>query len=212
MKQYYAARAGEYEDIYRRPERQEDLRWLEGHLSHAFAGLDVLEVACGTGYWTQFIARSARSIHATDVNPEVLELARKKEYGSCEVEFAVADAFAADPPHRHWNGAFHGFWWSHLAVEKNAAFLRALHSKCLPGAKVVMIDNRFVPGSSTPISRTDRAGNTYQRRFLKDGSEHEVRKNFPAEHELRALLRESGRHVEVRLLPYYWLATYEVGG
>jgi demethylmenaquinone methyltransferase/2-methoxy-6-polyprenyl-1,4-benzoquinol methylase len=34
---------------------------------------------------------------------------------------------------------------------------------------VVFIDNMFVPGNSTPLSRTDDRGNTYQQRSLDDG-------------------------------------------
>lgn len=36
------------------------------------------------------------------------------------------------------------------------------------------------PGSSTPISRTDAAGNTCQLRMLSDGRRCEGLKNFPA--------------------------------
>jgi hypothetical protein len=41
-------------------------------------------------------------------------------------------------------------------------------------------DLASVPGSSTPLSRTDAEGNTYRRRSLPDGSVHELLKNFPA--------------------------------
>ena len=49
-----------------------------------------------------------------------------------------------------------------------------------------MLDNQYVLGSSTPISRTDAEGNTYQTRPLKDGSSHEVLKNFPTHAQLLA--------------------------
>ena len=48
-----------------------------------------------------------------------------------------------------------------------------------------MLDNNYVIGSSTPISRTDANGNTYQARPLQDGSTHEVLKNFPSQAELK---------------------------
>ena len=92
---YYARRAAEYESIYQIPERQGDLRQLESLAPEPFHGLDVLEIACGTGYWTQFIARSARRILAVDYSPEVLEIAQKKKtYGNCDVSFRESDAYA----------------------------------------------------------------------------------------------------------------------
>ena len=54
IKEYYAARAGEYDRIYQKPERQVDLRKIESWLQTTLAGRAVLEIACGTGYWTQF--------------------------------------------------------------------------------------------------------------------------------------------------------------
>jgi hypothetical protein len=90
--------------------------------------------------------------------------------------------------------------------------LGGLHGKVQPGSKVVMIDNRFVEGSSTPIARTDKRGNTYQLRQLKHGSQYEVLKNFPSEVKLREQIKGFGRDIRVHLLPYYWLAEYETIG
>ncbi len=49
MKQYYAERAKEHDKVYLKPERQEEM--LHVYLKEAFSGLDVLEAACGPGYW-----------------------------------------------------------------------------------------------------------------------------------------------------------------
>jgi len=63
-------------------------------------------------------------------------------------------------------------------------------------------------GSSTPISRTDEQGNTYQTRRLDDGSEYEVLKNFPTEPELRAAVGDFATNVQIELLRYYWVLSY----
>jgi ubiquinone/menaquinone biosynthesis C-methylase UbiE len=86
LEKYYADRAGEYDRVYLKPERQSDLRKLELLLGQEFKGLDVLEIACGTGYWTQFIARSAGKILAIDYNPETIQIARNRYYGKCEMD------------------------------------------------------------------------------------------------------------------------------
>ncbi len=72
------------------------------------------------------------------------------------------------------------FWWSHIANSDQPEFLRHITTKLAPGGRLLMIDNRFVEGSSTPISRTDAAGNTYQIRKLSDGTTYEILKNFPS--------------------------------
>ena len=78
MQSYYAARAGEYDRIYEKPERQSDLRQIEQWLPPLLSDARVLEVACGTGYWTQFIARTASAVVAIDSAPETLEIARQR--------------------------------------------------------------------------------------------------------------------------------------
>jgi len=76
---YYAKRADEYERIYEKPERQNDLAILKKLFEKTLAGHDVFEIACGTGYWTQIVAQTAKSITATDFNEEVLQIARAKK-------------------------------------------------------------------------------------------------------------------------------------
>ena len=61
LQSYYAQRATEYERIYLKPERQAELRALEAWLPSVFAGRRVLEIACGTGWWTPHGAPQPRS-------------------------------------------------------------------------------------------------------------------------------------------------------
>ena len=82
MQGYYAARAPEYDAIYRKPERQTDLRAIEQWLPARFDGARVLEIACGTGYWTQFIASVARHVTALDAAPETLAIAEARVPGT----------------------------------------------------------------------------------------------------------------------------------
>ena len=212
MVEYYAQRAAKYERIYAKPERQADLRTMHQFLSMAFPGDHLLEVACGTGYWTQFIAKSAATILATDCNLEVINLARRKDFGACRVEFAEADAYLLDGIAGVHTAGFHGFWWSHVPMAKIGAFLSVFHARLSPGARVVMIDNAYVKGSSTPISRQDADGNTYQIRRLQDGSEHEVLKNFPTETRLRESLSGHGTEISVKFLQHFWIVEYRIEG
>jgi len=187
MQRYYARRAQEYERIYEKPERQADLAAMTAWLPGQFEGRHVLEVACGTGWWTPHGAARAASWLATDVNEEVLAVARTKALPHARIEFRIADAYALGLAPVH-DAAFAGFWWSHVPLQRAEAWLDGLHACLKPGATVVMVDNRYVAGSSSPLIRRDLQGNTYQARRLADGSTHEVLKNFPGEAELRRLL------------------------
>jgi len=206
---YYAKRATEYERIYQKPERQEDLKQLQDVVANVFDGLDVLEIACGTGFWTRFASLSAKSIVATDYNEEVLSIAREKDYG-CPITFLKTDVYALDGVDGPFSAAFAGFWWSHVPKAKIDGFLGVLNSKLARGATVVMIDNRYVEGSSTQIAREDNEGNTYQIRELSDGSRHEVLKNFVKEEEFMTRITPLGEDCRFSSLEYFWLAQYKL--
>src|SRR5256885_17152605 len=90
---YYAARAHEYERVYEKPERRDDLAILHRIIPELFLGRDVLEVACGTGYWTRRIGASAAHVTACDLVDEVLALPTAKQPLVQRVEHQTADAF-----------------------------------------------------------------------------------------------------------------------
>ena len=210
LESYYAQRAESYERIYAKPERQAELRTLEAWLPGCFAGRHVLEIACGTGWWTPHGARDAASWLATDLNPETLAVARRKAVPA-QVRFAIADAYTLDGvPDQAFDAAFAGFWWSHVPLARLPSWLALLHARLRPGAWVVMLDNRYVEGSSTPVSRRDEQGNSYQQRRLDDGSAHEVLKNFPTRDAALALLAGSARQAEWVEHPHYWTLRYQL--
>lgn len=210
IQSYYAARAEEYDDVYRKPERQSDLRAIERWLPAVFAGATVLEIACGTGYWTRFIAPAAAAVAAIDSAPETLRLAEQRSSAN-NVEFRVGDAYDLRPDGRRFTAAFAGFWFSHVPLERQREFLSGLDAALQPGAKVVLLDNRYVVGSSSPIVEHDASGNTYQSRRLKDGSEHRVLKNFPSQSQLRSLLEaDVGQSATFSTWRHYWALEYSV--
>lgn len=211
MAAYYARRAAEYERIYQKPERQADLRAIESWLAREpFVGRRVLEVACGTGWWTAFGARAAQSWLATDLNPETMAIAQRKPLPAC-VSFATVDAYSfAQIEGLTFDAAFAGCWWSHVPLARLRQWLADLHARLETGARVVFIDNRFVAGSSTPLSRNDAEGNTYQQRKLGHGSTHEVLKNFPTRQQALALLGPRAHKAQWIEHPHYWLLSYEL--
>jgi 2-polyprenyl-3-methyl-5-hydroxy-6-metoxy-1,4-benzoquinol methylase len=204
---YYAQRAAEYERVYAKPERRADLAALRARIAKIFKGKRVLELACGTGYWTDVIASKAAQVTAIDLNEEVLNIARTKP-NAAKVAFQRGSVYEIPDLGRVHDALFAGFWWSHVPLEKLDGFLKETSSKIKPGALVAFLDNRYVEGSSTPVSRTDSAGNTYQQRKLDDGSAHDVLKNFPSEGELIRRVSRHGWGAHVDLLPHYWMLTW----
>ncbi|MEP7262363.1 MAG: class I SAM-dependent methyltransferase, partial [Usitatibacter sp.] len=112
LEKYYSKRAAEYETVYEKPERQRELEWLRHRLPEIFNHRTVLEVACGTGYWTQYIAPASKRVYACDINEAVLEIARDKPIPKGKASFFKADAISLDGVPPGCNAAFAGFWWS----------------------------------------------------------------------------------------------------
>ena len=205
LKMYYALRAQEYEGLYYyKPERQDDLMQLSNILREMYAGKTVLELACGTGYWTKVIADVATAITATDINQEMLDIAQTKDY-KIPVHFEKLDIYDLPLERRDVQEVFAGFLWSHIPMELLAGWLLKLRAFTTPGTRFTFIDNNYVEGSSTPINQVDEYGNTYQERFLNDGSRYLVMKNFPDDEEFNELAKVIGAEVKITRLRYYWV-------
>ena|SRR5688572_8928529 len=205
MEAYYARRAAEYEKIYAKPERQADLARMRVDIPNLFVNQRVLEIACGTGYWTPLIAARAREVVALDFADETLAIARTKAYPRGNVSFQQADAYALPGWPQKFDGCYAGFWWSHLPLARVDSFLSGLQNHLAPGATLVFMDNRYVEGNSTALSRKDAEGNTYQTRRLADGSSHEVLKNYPDERELELRLAPYAGDFRFVQYDYYWV-------
>jgi SAM-dependent methyltransferase len=165
----------------------------------------VLEIACGTGYWTAAIAERAASVHATDINPEMIALGEARGLDSAKVEFSLADAFDLPPAVGTYTACLAGFWWSHVKREDQQRFLAQLSAKLGKNTLLVLLDETYVEGSSATIARTDLDGNTYQIHQVTDGTRYEVINNFPSDSTLRKKIGPCVREIRIARLEYYWM-------
>lgn len=210
LKEYYSLRSGKYDLLYERPDRQSDLRGMDKAVISMLSGRNILEIACGTGYWTELLADHAESILAIDTSDEMMEIARKRTESRENVSFQKSDAYSLADVEGDFDAAFCGYWVSHVRRDRLRDFILTLHSKLMPEAKVVLIDNNYVDGSSTPISKTDDEGNTYQLRSVDGGRFFEIVKNFLNEEDLMGVTEGLGKDREFLSFRYYWIFQYTV--
>lgn len=187
MVKYYSDRAKEYEEIYawRDPQRQEEQDLMESTLKEAFRRRRLLDIGCGTGYWTQRISETAKSIIGIDINETVLEIARSKEYG-CPTEYRIMDAFHMEFEER-FSGALASFMLSHVLRDDIPGWLEHVHSFLEPGARVFFADNTYIEGIGGKLQTKQDDPNTYKLRTLNDGSQHLIVKNYFTTEELAEL-------------------------
>jgi demethylmenaquinone methyltransferase/2-methoxy-6-polyprenyl-1,4-benzoquinol methylase len=202
MRAYYGARAPlmRYADPSARVANvlEQYATFIGGKLQ----GRRVLEVACGTGFWTQKLADHAERVWAIDAVAAMLAEARARRYPRANVEIAFADAFTLDGVPDGWDGGFHFQWFSHVPRSRIPEFLSAFHRKLKPDAVVVFGDNN--DRGTDP----DAEGNLYQDRVLPDGGRYRIIKNWPDEAELRQVLRPHATAVEYRSFEHDWFVSY----
>lgn len=204
---YYALCAPTLDERYDEPECQEDLDELRQFVAFALKGHRVLELACGTGYWTEVIAETAAHVVALDVNPNMIALAQERGIPDDVASFGVADAWALPNDLGSFTAVFIGFWWSHVKREEQERFLKALRAKVGKDALLVIADEDYVDGLSEPIARTDAAGNTYQVLLAPDGQHYEVLKNFLSDSALRKKMASTVREIKIERWEFFYLLT-----
>ena len=205
--QFYALSAANHDRVYDKPERQQDLEDMRGHVADVLKGHRVLELACGTGYWTRVIAEVAEHVVATDINAEMIAMAQLRNLPADKVSLRQLDAWKLPDDIGSFTAVFIGFWWSHVKREEQERFLAHLRAKIGKDTLLVLLDDDFVDGSSETVARTDLQGNTYQIRQAPDGNHYEIPKNYPSDSALRKKMASSVREIKIVRLEFYWLLT-----
>jgi ubiquinone/menaquinone biosynthesis C-methylase UbiE len=152
----------------------------------------VIEVACGTGWWTRILSESANSIVATDLGEEVMKIAKEKEYG-CPVTFKKEDAYDLSFQDSSFDGGLAFSWFSHIPLNLIDSFLTEFHRVLGKSSRVFIADNVYVQGIGGELERKEGDPNTYKIRFLKDGGVFTIVKNYYSVEDLVDIFE---RHVE----------------
>jgi demethylmenaquinone methyltransferase/2-methoxy-6-polyprenyl-1,4-benzoquinol methylase len=200
---YYRERAATYDTFYDVPEFAEELTHLKGWLIENARDQTILEVAAGTGYWTEAAASVAKAITATDYNPEVLAIASGRRLGS-HVTLLKADAYALPDFAPRFDMGMAHLWWSHVDKAKQQTFLAEFTSHLKPGATILMIDQLYSRSFCAPAWRRDRRGNRFELRTLADGTDYEILKNYPRPEAVSDSLAVVCEDISVLKLRYFW--------
>lgn len=213
LSNYYRGLAKELEAqperIHSVPKRQQEFEQLVEKACLFARGSNVLELACGVGFWTEKIADHASSIFATDICEEALAIGRQR-VTSPVVRFVAADAMALKLPRLHFNRVFGGFWLSHVKRLSLADFFVRLHSHLRSGTDVLFVENEYPDRQSRPFESVTHEGDTYELRRLKDGSKHLVLKNYFSDGELVERLGLRTTSIQIERTTYYWSLRYRL--
>jgi demethylmenaquinone methyltransferase/2-methoxy-6-polyprenyl-1,4-benzoquinol methylase len=212
---YYRARAREYDKNLRQLERYVSLGGSLPGLSEDEDGKEVailldaleqmgrfdtaLELACGTGWWTQWLAQHAGQVTAVDAAEEMLELNRER-VNAANVRYVLADVFSWRPD-RHYDLVFFALWMSHVPHDRFAAFWQLVRDSLAVNGQVFFIDE--LKRSWGLETRVDDDAVVRQ---LEDGRQFRAVKVFYEPSELETKLRILGWNVEVQRAGrrFYW--------
>jgi ubiquinone/menaquinone biosynthesis C-methylase UbiE len=203
---YYRERAGEYDDWWLRRGRYDhgpetNARWFSdaAQVQTVLDGFkptgEVLELACGTGLWTDRLVSHADQVTVVDGSPEMLELCRAR-VGDERVEYVQADLFEWEPD-RAYDLCFFGFWLSHVPEELFEAFWAKVERALRPDGRVFFVDSSRHDLASAVDHKLSEPEDPTMLRRLADGREYRIVKHFYDPASLQARLAELGWSIEV---------------
>lgn len=214
---YYRARAPEYDQWFLRQGRydrgpESSRRWFEevdavrGALGRFRPAGHVLELACGTGWWTAELARTATRVTALDAAQETLALNRQR-VRSPQVEYVQADIFEWQPsrPDERFDAVFFSFWLSHVPPQRFDGFWDRLRGWLAEDGQVFFVDSRREPTSTASDHQLPQQESIVASRKLNDGREFSVYKIFYDSTELADRLHNIGWNAQLQMTPSYFI-------
>ena len=159
---------------------------------------DVLELAAGSGIWTERLLRTASAVTAVDASLEMLALNRTR-VDDHRVRYVEADLFSWRPE-RTYDGVCFAFWLSHVPHERLDGFLQIVAAALEPDGKVFFVDShrQRKPSTETVVQSPPEPGSQVLTRRLHDGRAYRIVKNFYGPAELADRCAAAGLQVMVR--------------
>ena len=157
---------------------------------------DVLELAGGTGLWTERLLGHASRLRVLDASEEMLHLnrlrcAEQAETCGADYDTSTVDIFAWEPE-QTWDVVFFSFWLSHVPESRFDSFWSNIRRALRPEGRVFFVDSKLAPDAlAHDHPQPDLTRETALRR-LNDGREFEIVKRFYQPDELGERLKSLG--------------------
>jgi 2-polyprenyl-3-methyl-5-hydroxy-6-metoxy-1,4-benzoquinol methylase len=189
---YYRRRAGEYDAT-----AYGDVVAARARIARLVAQMQptgtVLEIACGTGLWTEALAGVAEQVTALDAAPEALAIARDRVRAG-NVRFEIADVFSWTTE-ACFDVIFFSAWLSHVPMTRFEQFWQLLRGLLARHGRVLFVDE--------PVEIRDKesylpGGDEIVERQLQDGSRYRIVKKFVDPEQLERRLGELGWECRIR--------------
>lgn len=213
---YYRARAGEYDRWWLRQGRYDrgpdaTRRWFDeaDEARTAFDalpldGAEVLELAPGTGLWTERLAARAARVTAIDASAEMTEQCKRRLGPLADrVDLILADLFDWTPD-RTYDVVVFCFWISHVPDDMLDRFLAKVAQALRPGGSLFFLDGRPEPTSTANDHVLPSPDDEVMIRRLDDGQEFRIIKNYWSIAELHRRLGRAGLTAEVHETANYF--------
>ena len=211
---YYEERAPIYEQLYFLQGRYQvedpavaaawrrETAALEGFVEGLDASGAVLELACGNGLWTRFLAPRAEILVAVDSSNRMIE--RNREWvGDPSVRYVQADLFTWDQPER-FDLIFAGFFLSHVPPARWNDFWQKVARWLAPGGVLAFVDD--VWGPDRPRSGDRVAGGPDHAHIRRlDDAEFTIVKRFFRPEELVGAFATVGLDAQVNATGEHFL-------
>lgn len=210
QQRYYSARAPEYDQWWLRRGRYDlgpegnrawfrEVAQVRDVFEAAPLGGEVLELAGGTGIWTEMLAARATQLTVLDgaeemlaINAERLSRAGLRD----KVRYRQTDLFTWSPT-RQYDTVFFGFWLSHVPVSLLDGFLQKVAAALRVGGRLAIVDSR-ADDESRRKQGTERLDHEHERREINDGRIFRIVKRYEAPTQLEQRLTACGIRARVQ--------------
>lgn len=210
---YYRARASEYDEWWYNKGRYDkgdviNQQWREegqqvrDALHNIPQQSHILELACGTGIWTQELVKIGERITCVDASPEMMAINQAKVQ-SDRVNYIQADLFTWQSD-QQYDMIFFGFWLSHVPSEKLADFLQRVSAMLKPDGILFLVDSQATL-QATANNQTMPTDTTIHQRILNDGREFKIVKVFYEPNALQSDLAKVNIIADVQLTEQFFI-------